>query len=135
MRSPRPARRDDAPLWDGAVHSPARRCTAIHGSFDDDAWVERNMYCLNGGRKCVASWEQFCDAVMHEAKHGAPPEEDDLDHDTITIRAMLDEPGNPKRLRVDPDATRGSRHHKVERTAGTRSCESCRGSLASRGRN
>ena len=64
---------------------------AIHGSFEDDMWVERNMFSLNGARKYVASWEQFCDAVKHEAKHRAPPEEDDLDHDTIPISAMLEE--------------------------------------------
>ena len=64
---------------------------AIHGSFDDDIWVERNMYSLNGARKYVASWEQFCEAVKHEARHGAPLEEDDLDHDTIPVSAMLEE--------------------------------------------
>jgi hypothetical protein len=48
---------------------------AIHGAFDDDIWVERNMYSLNGARKYLASWEQFCDAVKHEAKHDTPPEE------------------------------------------------------------
>jgi hypothetical protein len=64
---------------------------AIHRSFDDDIWVERNMYSLNGARKYVASWEQFCDAVKHEAKHGSPPEEDGLDHHTIPVSAMLEE--------------------------------------------
>jgi hypothetical protein len=64
---------------------------AIHGSFDGDIWVERNMYSLNGAPKYVASWEQFCDAVKHEARHGVPPEEDDYDHDTIPVSAMLEE--------------------------------------------
>jgi hypothetical protein len=43
---------------------------AISASFDDDIWVERNMFSLNGVQKYVAIWEQFCDAVMHDAKHG-----------------------------------------------------------------
>jgi len=64
---------------------------AIYGSFEDDIWVERNMYSLNGARKYLASWEQFCEAVKHEATHGAPPDEDDLDHDTIPVSAMLEE--------------------------------------------
>ena len=63
---------------------------AISASFDDDIWVERNMFSLNGVQKYVASWEQFCDAVKHEAKHGPGGEPEDEDHDTIPVSAMLD---------------------------------------------
>jgi hypothetical protein len=63
---------------------------AIRDSFDDDIWVERNMFSLNGVQKYVASWEQFCEAVKHEAQHGIGMELDELDHDTIPVSAMLD---------------------------------------------
>lgn len=63
---------------------------AISASFDDDIWVERNMFSLNGVQKYVASWEQFCEAVKHEAKHGPAGEPVDEDHDTIPVSAMLD---------------------------------------------
>ena len=75
----------------GGVSKRDEVLDAIRDSFDDDMWVERNMFSLNGARKYVASWEQFCDAVKHEARHGVPPEEDDLDHDTIPVAAMLSE--------------------------------------------
>jgi hypothetical protein len=64
---------------------------AIQESFEDDVWVERNMFSLNGARKYVASWEQFCGAVKYEAQHGVPRKEDDLDPDTIPVSAMLEE--------------------------------------------
>src|SRR5689334_10301109 len=31
---------------------------AIRDSFDDDIWVERNMFSLNGVEKYVASWDR-----------------------------------------------------------------------------
>jgi len=63
---------------------------AITASFDDDIWVERNMFSLSGVQKYVASWEQFCDAVKHEAKHGPGGEPDHEDPDAIPVSAMLD---------------------------------------------
>jgi hypothetical protein len=60
-------------------------------AFDDDIWVERNMFSLNGVQKYVASWEQFCEAVKHEAEHGPGGEPEEEDHDTISVSVMLEE--------------------------------------------
>jgi hypothetical protein len=60
-------------------------------AFDDDIWVERNMFSLNGVQKYVASWEQFCEAVKDEAEHGPGGEPEEEDHDTISVSAMLEE--------------------------------------------
>ena len=80
-------------------------------AFDDDIWVERNMFSLNGVQKYVASWEQFCEAVKHEAKHGPGGEPEEEDHDTISVSAMLEELAEiVQESGHDPDATGRPRH-------------------------
>jgi hypothetical protein len=65
----------------------SRRDVLIEASapFDDDIWVGRNMFSLNGVQKYLASWEQFCEAVKHEAKHRPGPDRDDED----TTRSLI----------------------------------------------
>ena len=63
---------------------------AIRESFDDDTWVERNMFSLNGVQKYTASWEQFCEAVKHQTRYFFNFDPEEESHDTIPVLHMLD---------------------------------------------
>lgn len=62
----------------------------ITGAFDDDIWVERNMFSLNGVQKYVASWDDFCNAVKYKTRYFFHVELDDDLNETIPVPSMLD---------------------------------------------
>jgi hypothetical protein len=70
----------------------------IREAFDDDIWVERNMFSLNGAHKFVASWSRFCHAVKHRSRYffdrttddSRNDDWDDGSDDTIPVPNMLD---------------------------------------------
>jgi HEPN/RES N-terminal domain 1 len=63
---------------------------AVRESFDDDIWVERNMFSLNDVQKYVVSWNRFCHAVKRERLDPAQAEPDEDEHDIIPVSSMLD---------------------------------------------
>ena len=118
---------DTDEVMDDIVGRVSRRegvLTAIRESFDDDIWVERNMFSLNGVQKYTASWEQFCEAVKHRTRYFFNFEpEDDLD-DTIPVPNMLDalrdmvqESGMIRTLPSDRTIYRVRSHKKTEQCA------------------
>jgi hypothetical protein len=97
---------------------------AIRESFDDDIWVERNMFSLNGVQKYIASWERFGDAVKYEAQHPGEADPEGDEHDTIPVASMLDalkdmvhESGLIRTLPSDRVIHRARAHKKTEQCA------------------
>lgn len=94
---------------------------AIRESFDDDTWVERNMFSLNGVQKYTASWEQFCEAVKHQTRYFFNVDPEEESHDTIpvphmldTLRDMVQESGMIRTLPADRLIYRVRSHKKTE---------------------
>jgi hypothetical protein len=86
---------DTDEVMESIVSEVSRRddvAAAIRDAFDEDVWVERNMFGLNGVHKYVASWDGFCEAVKHGTRYFflEPYTEDHVD-DTIPVPHMLDE--------------------------------------------
>jgi HEPN/RES N-terminal domain 1/RES domain len=84
---------DTYEVMDHIVGDISRRddvLTAITESFDDDIWVERDMFSLSGVHKYVASWDEFCDVVKHRSRYFFDREQEDDFHETIPVPDMLD---------------------------------------------
>jgi hypothetical protein len=115
---------DTYEVMDDIVGDVSRRdevLTAIRESFDDDIWVERNMFSLNGVHKYVASWDRFCTAVKHRSRYFFDRDQEDDSHDTIpvaymldTLREMVDESGLIRTLPADLVIYRVRPHKKAE---------------------
>lgn len=115
---------DTDEVMDDIVGDISRRdevLTAIRESFDDDIWVERNMFSLNGVHKYVASWDRFSDAVKHRTRYFFDHDQDDDSHDTIpvphmldTLREMVEESGLIRTLQADLVLYRVRSHNKAE---------------------
>ena len=84
---------DTYEVMDHIVGNVSRRddvLTAIMESFDDDIWVERDMFSLSGVQKYVASWDEFCAAVKHRSRYFFDRGQEEEVRDTIPVPDMLD---------------------------------------------